>query len=110
MTRRPAGARDREAKPFIVRAARPFDEGVGFLRQSPGALHLQREPRLRGEHAMSKKQSQIVRKPPKKIADARRVRYGGGSMPRAVRAADPLTQDSRTVRFGGGSMPASLRK
>ena len=59
---------------------------------------------------MSKKQSPIVRKPSKKIADARRVRYGGGSMPRVVRAADPLTKDSRVVRFGGGSMPASLRK
>jgi hypothetical protein len=59
---------------------------------------------------MSKKQSQIVRRPSKKIADARRVRYGGGSMPRVLRAADKLTQDSRTVRFGGGSMPASLRK
>jgi len=59
---------------------------------------------------MSKKQSQIVRKPSKKIADSRRVRYGGGSMPRVLRAADQLTQDARTVRFGGGSMPASLRK
>ena len=59
---------------------------------------------------MSKKQSQIVRKPSKKIADSRRVRYGGGSMPRVLRTADALTQDSRTIRFGGGSMPASLRK
>ena len=59
---------------------------------------------------MSKKQSQILRKPTKKIADARRVRYGGGSMPRVLRTADAPTQDSRAVRFGGGSMPASLRK
>jgi hypothetical protein len=58
---------------------------------------------------MSKKQSQVVRKPTKKIADARRVRYGGGSMPRVLRA-DSQTQDSRTIRFGGGSMPAGLRK
>jgi hypothetical protein len=58
---------------------------------------------------MSKKQSQIVRKPSKKIADARRVRYGGGSMPRVLRS-DKATQDSHTIRFGGGSMPASLRK
>lgn len=59
---------------------------------------------------MSKKHSTIVRKPSKTIADARRVRYGGGSMPRVLRSADKLTQDSRKIRFGGGSMPASLRK
>ena len=59
---------------------------------------------------MSKKQSQIVRKPSKKIADPRRVRYGSGSAPRAIRAVDAATKDSRTVRFGSGSMPASLRK
>jgi len=59
---------------------------------------------------MSKKQSQIVRKPSKKIADPRRVRYGSGSAPRAVRAVDPTTVDSRSIRFGSGSAPASLRK
>jgi hypothetical protein len=59
---------------------------------------------------MSKKQSQIVRKPSKKIADPRRVRYGAGSAPRVVRAADAATQDTRAIRFGAGSGPASLRK
>jgi hypothetical protein len=59
---------------------------------------------------MSKKQSQIVRKPSKKIADSRRVRYGAGSAPRVVRAADAATQDTRAIRFGAGSRPASLRK
>jgi hypothetical protein len=59
---------------------------------------------------MSKKQSQIVRKPSKKIADSRRVRYGAGSAPRVVRAADAATQDTRAIRFGAGSGPASLRK
>jgi hypothetical protein len=58
---------------------------------------------------MSKKQP-VVKKPTKQIADARRVRFGGGSAPRVLRAADPATQDSRKVRFGGGSTPASLRK
>lgn len=57
---------------------------------------------------MSKKP--LVKKPAKKIADSRRVRFGGGSAPRALRTADTATQDSRTVRFGGGSMPAALRK
>jgi len=66
--------------------------------------------KLRGEHAMSKKQSQIVRKPSKKIADSRRVRYGAGSAPRVVRAADASTQDTRAIRFGAGSAPAGLRK
>ena len=59
---------------------------------------------------MSKKQKQLVRKPTKQIADARRVRYGGGSAPRVLRTVDQATQDKRAVRFGGGSMPASLRK
>jgi hypothetical protein len=59
----------------------------------------------------SKKQKQpVVRKSSKKIADARRVRYGGGSMPRVLRAQDAATRDSRAIRFGGGSCPASLRK
>jgi hypothetical protein len=58
---------------------------------------------------MSKKQP-VVKKPAKQIADARRVRFGGGSAPRVLRTADQATQDSRKVRFGGGSMPAGLRK
>jgi len=59
---------------------------------------------------MSKKQKQLVRKPSKKIADSRRVRYGSGSAPRVLRAADAATQDTRAIRFGSGSSPASLRK
>ena len=57
---------------------------------------------------MSKKP--LVKKPTRKIADARRVRYGAGSAPRVVRAQEAATRDSRTVRFGAGSAPASLRK
>jgi len=53
---------------------------------------------------------QIVRKPSKKIADSRRVRYGSGSAPRVVRQLDAGTRDSRAVRFGSGSAPAILRK
>jgi hypothetical protein len=59
---------------------------------------------------MPRKQNPVVRKPSKKIADSRRVRFGGGSAPQVVRPQDAATRDSRTVRFGGGSMPASLRK
>lgn len=59
---------------------------------------------------MSKKQSQIVRKPSKKIADPRRVRFGGGCAPRAIRSVDKATQDSGVIRFGGGCAPAALRK
>ena len=59
---------------------------------------------------MSRKQKQLVRKPSKKIADPRRVRYGAGSAPRVVRSLDSATQDSRAIRFGAGSAPASLRK
>ena len=46
---------------------------------------------------MSKKQKQLVRKPSKKIADARRVRYGSSWAP-------------RKVRFGSSWAPAALRK
>lgn len=52
----------------------------------------------------------VVRKPSKKIADARRVRFGGGNAPRAVRAAGAATRDPGLIRFGGGNCPASLRK
>ena len=50
---------------------------------------------------MSTKQKNVVRKPTKKIADARRVRFGGGSAPRVLRALDKATQDSGAIRFGG---------
>ncbi len=56
------------------------------------------------------KTKQIARKPSKKIADPRRVRYGSGNAPRAVRFADAATQDTRVVRFGSGNAPAALRK
>ena len=46
----------------------------------------------------------------KKIADSRRVRFGGGSTPRVLRTQDAATRDSRAIRFGGGSCPALLRK
>jgi hypothetical protein len=58
----------------------------------------------------SKKQPVVVRKASKKIADSRRVRFGGGSAPRVLRAQDAATRDPRNVRFGGGSAPAILRK
>jgi len=58
----------------------------------------------------SKKQS-VVRKPTKKIADSRRVRFGGGCAPaKVVRSTDAATTDSGAVRFGGGCAPAILSK
>jgi hypothetical protein len=98
-----------EEKPFIVSGGAPFDEGAVFLRQSLYALHSQRT-KLRGEHAMQKKQKQIARKPSKKIADSRRVRYGASSAPRVVRSPDAAIGDSRAIRFGASSAPATLRK
>ena len=60
---------------------------------------------------MSNKRKQpAVRKPAKKIADPRRVRYGAGNAPRVIRPVDIATQDSGTIRFGAGNCPASLRK
>src|SRR5260221_5390657 len=71
------------------------------------ALHSQRA-QTRGDIAMSKKPA--VRKATKKISDQRRVRFGGGSLPRVLRTLDKATQDSRAIRFGAGSMVASLKK
>ena len=59
---------------------------------------------------MRKTQKPIVRKPAKKIADSRRIRYGSGNAPRVVRATDAAIQDPRTIRFGAGNRPATLRK
>ncbi len=59
---------------------------------------------------MSSKKQPVVRKPSKKIADSRRIRFGSGNAPRVLRTVDAATQDSRKVRFGSGKAPASLRK
>lgn len=59
-----------------------------------------------------KQQNQpLVRKPTKKIADSRRVRYGNGMAPaKVVRAPDAAIADTGAIRFGNGMAPASLRK
>ena len=60
---------------------------------------------------MTSKKQPVVRKPSKKVADPRRVRYGSGSAPATVvRSADAATADSGAIRFGSGSAPAGLRK
>jgi hypothetical protein len=60
---------------------------------------------------MSSKKQPVVRKPSKKIADPRRVRYGSGMAPASVvRSKDASTTDSGNVRFGSGMAPAMLRK
>ena len=61
---------------------------------------------------MTKQQKQpVVRKPTKKIADARQVRFGAGSAPaKVVRSVDAATANSGAIRYGAGSAPASLRK
>jgi hypothetical protein len=65
---------------------------------------------LSRRNLMSSKKQPAVRKPSRKIADARRIRFGAGNAPRVVRAVDPATRDSGKVRFGAGNAPASLRK
>ena len=60
---------------------------------------------------MTSKKLPVVRKPSKKIADSRRVRYGAGFSPaKLVRSTDVATADSGAIRFGAGFAPASLRK
>jgi hypothetical protein len=61
-------------------------------------------------HMKSKKQA-VVRKPVKKIADARRVRFGTGCAPAILaRSARSAVADSGAIRFGTGCAPACLRK
>ena len=60
---------------------------------------------------MKNRKQPVVSKPTKKIADARRVRFGVGSAPAKVaRSTDAATANSGAVRFGVGSAPAGLRK
>jgi hypothetical protein len=60
---------------------------------------------------MTSKKLPVVRKPAKKIADTRRVRYGAGCAPaKLIRSADVAIVDSGAIRFGAGCAPASLRK
>lgn len=60
---------------------------------------------------MKSKKQPAVRKPSKKIADSRRIRFGSGTAPAViVRSADDSTSDSRAIRFGSGTAPAGLRK
>jgi hypothetical protein len=60
---------------------------------------------------MKQKTQPVVRKPSKKIADARRIRYGSGMAPASVvRSLDAATSDQGKVRFGSGMAPANLRK
>ena len=59
---------------------------------------------------MKSKKQPVVRKPTKKIADSRRVRFGNGMAPaKIVRSADAATADSGAIRFGNGMAPARLR-
>ena len=60
---------------------------------------------------MKSSKQPVVRKPTKKIADSRRVRFGTGSAPaKLVRPVDVASADKGTIRFGTGSAPACLRK
>ena len=60
---------------------------------------------------MKSKKQPVVRKPTKKIADSRRIRYGNGMAPaKVVRSMDAASADAGTIRFGTGSAPACLRK
>jgi len=60
---------------------------------------------------MKSRKQAVVRKPTRKIADSRRVRYGTGMAPaKVIRSADAAIADSGAVRFGTGMAPASLRR
>lgn len=60
---------------------------------------------------MKSKKQPVVRKPSRKIADTRRVRFGAGCAPaKLARSTDAAIADSGVIRFGAGCAPASLRK
>ena len=60
---------------------------------------------------MKSKKQPVVRKLTKRIADSRKVRFGGGCAPaKLTRAADATIADTGMIRFGGGCAPACLRK
>ena len=60
---------------------------------------------------MSNRKQPVVRKPSKKLADSRRVRYGSGMAPASVvRSKDAATTNSGAIRFGSGMAPAILKK
>jgi hypothetical protein len=62
------------------------------------------------EKHMTSKKLPVVRKPSRKVTDARKVRFGAGMAPASLRSRDAQTHDTGKVRFGAGMAPASLRK
>src|SRR5258706_14436154 len=109
LVHRRAGPRRAQANPpfFPVRAR--LMKRAFFCANSVRAAFAARSKTPR-RALMSSKQKIVVRKPTKKIADSRPVRYGARSPPRVVRSLDKATQDTRAIRFGAGSAPAALRK
>jgi len=66
---------------------------------------------LEADMTMQRKKQAKKFSTPKKIADARVVRYGTGSIsPSLQKRHERLTHDSGNVRFGTGSIAPSLRK
>jgi hypothetical protein len=62
------------------------------------------------EKALMSSKKYVVRKPSKKIADSRKVRWGGGSAPQVLRDARPAHGPLRR-RFGpGGTAQVRLRR
>lgn len=59
---------------------------------------------------MRSKKQPAVRRPTKKTADPRSIRFGSGMAPASLRSHDAKTQDAGKIRFGSGMAPASLRK
>lgn len=60
---------------------------------------------------MARKQQKVSRKPSKKIADTKRVRFGAGMAPaRISKTGDAATQDNGAIRYGAGMISPSLRK
>ena len=84
--------------------------GVNVLRAAAARGRDPNHPPMHKEKRMTSKKQTAVRKPTKKIADPRSIRFGAGMAPACVRSRDAQTHDAGKVRFGAGMAPASLRK
>jgi hypothetical protein len=84
---------------------------IAFAPPLHGVRDRNHPPTACKEKHMKSKNQPVVRKPTKKIADSRQIRYGNGCAPaKLARSADAAIADPGLIRFGNGCAPASLRK
>src|SRR5258708_39623889 len=106
LVHRRAGPRRAQANPPLFPVRARLMKRAFFCANSVRAAFAARSKTPR-RALMSSKQKIVVRKPTKKIADSRRVRYRAGAGPRVVHSLDKATHDNRAIRFASGPAPAA---